>query len=70
MLLKLKIFRSLSSQMELNANKMPSYHKFAVVAGIDPHTLTSLGGYVTIFSDKTTLKMAVKHIIQFSDHLR
>ena len=30
---------------------------------IDPHTLTSLGGYVTIFSDETTLKMAAEPVI-------
>ena len=40
---------------------------------IDPHTaqmFMSLGGHVTIFSYKTTLKMAADHMIQFSDHVR
>ena len=37
---------------------------------IHPHTLTSLGGRVTIFSNKTTFKMAAELVIQFSDHVR
>ena len=37
---------------------------------IDPHMLTSLEGHVTIFSIKTTLKMAAECIIHFSDHAR
>ena len=39
-------------------------------SSVDPHTLMSLGGHVTIFSNKMTLKLAAKHIIQFSDHVR
>ena len=39
-------------------------------SNIHPHTLTSLGGRVTIFSDKTTFKMAAEPVIQFSDHVR
>ena len=37
---------------------------------IHPHTLTSLEGCVTIFSDKMTFKMAAEPVIQFSDHVR
>ena len=39
-------------------------------SSIDPYTLTSLWGHVTIFSDKTTFKMAADRMIQFKDHER
>ena len=37
--------------------------RFPKGALIDPHMLTSLGGQVIIFSNKTTLKMAAELII-------
>ena len=41
------------------------------ITQIHPHMLTSLSrGHVTIFRDKTTLKMAAESVIQFSDHVR
>ena len=43
---------------------------FHFVFFVDPHMLMSLEDYVTIFSGKTTLKMAAECIIQFIDHVR